>query len=138
MDDNIPQKKTVSPLFYAFMALATVAIVSLAVKGGSDAPPAAGQDITMTDPATPEASAPDQAAAIDPGVITAWQKAAAERDIDLSLYDVVYVQDSRSISVLLAHKQSPEGLRGSAQGAPNYEIIVERGSNRVLNMYVAR
>lgn len=109
-----------SPPVIIGVIVVTIVVVSLLVaepKKDREVPPALAE-------AVPAAVA--DAGTIEPAAITAWQRAAASRNIDLSAYTPVYVQDSRTYSVLLAPRESVSGL-------PAYEITIERGSNRVLD-----
>lgn len=104
----------------AVFLVSALIVVFLAIRAERNADPA------LEKPAeTAAIIPPPDSGAIEPAAITAWQRAASSQNIDIELYNALYVQDSRSYSVLLAPKDP-------AAAIPTYEVTVERGSNRVL------
>lgn len=112
----------------AVFVLSALVVVFLAIRADRNAAPP--PENPADEVAAPVAPPPDSGT-IDPAAITAWQRAATAQNIDISLYNALYVQDARTYSVLLAPKDNTAAI-------PTYEIIVERGSNRVMSFNLAR
>jgi len=110
----------------AVFLVSALIVVFLAIRAERNAAPA---------PETPAETAavipPPDSGAIEPAAITAWQRAATSQNIDIELYNALYVQDSRTYSVLLTPKDP-------AAAIPTYEVMVERGSNRVMSFNQVR
>lgn len=106
----------------AVFLLSALVVIYMALTADRDAPPPV--DKTAAAAETPAPPPPDMGT-IDPAAITAWQRAAAAQNIDISLYNALYVQDARTYSVLLTPKDPAAGL-------PIYQADIERGSNRIL------
>lgn len=115
------------PSMAAVFLLSALIVIFLAIRADRNAAPLPEKTAEVAAPVAP----PADNGAIDPAAITAWQRAAVSQNIDLNLYQAIYVQDSRSYSVLLAPKDAASGL-------PTYTIDIERGSNRVTAFNRAR
>jgi long-subunit fatty acid transport protein len=125
-NDNPGSNNSRRPSVVAVFVLSALIVVFLAIRADNNAaaPP------EKAAPETTAIATPPDSGAIDPAAITAWQRAAASQNIDITLYNALYVQDARTYSVLLAPKDDAV--------IPTYEIIVERGSNRVMSFNLAR
>ena len=105
----------------AVFLLSALVVIFLAIRAERNATP------TPEKPAeTAAITPPPDAGAIDPAAITAWQRAAAAQNIDIELYNALYVQDARTYSILLTPKDNMANI-------PQWEVSVERGSNRILS-----
>lgn len=109
------------PAMAAVFLLSALVVIYMALTADRDAPPPVDKTATVAETPAPS---PDMGT-IDPAAITAWQRAAAAQNIDISLYNALYVQDARTYSVLLTPKDAAAGL-------PTYQTDIERGSNRIL------
>jgi hypothetical protein len=125
-NDNPGSNNTRRPSVAAVFVLSALIVVFLAIRADRNAAPPPEK----TAPETAIVAPPPDSGAIDPAAITAWQRAAAAQNIDISLYNALYVQDARTYSVLLAPKDNA--------AIPTYEVIIERGSNRIMGFNLAR
>lgn len=125
-DNNPGQNDKRRPSMAAVFLLSALIVIFLAIRADRNATPAPEKAPEAAVPVVPPAAG----GTIDPAAITAWQRAAASQNIDISLYNALYVQDARSYSVMLAPKDNA--------AIPAYEITIERGSNRIVGFNVAR
>ncbi len=115
---NNKRRQTLAAVFL----LSALIVIVIALGADRNAPPPIDKTATVAE--TPAPPPPDSGV-IDPAAITAWQRAAAAQNIDITLYNPLYVQDARTYNVLLVPKDPASGL-------PTYQTDIERGSNRIL------
>ena len=65
-------------------------------------------------------------------------KALAERGADPADYAREVRGDEGGYTVILTHRDAPAGGRGSAEGKPSYEIVLDRRAKTLTRVSVAR
>lgn len=121
------EKFLTSPRVVVGVALALIVIVSLLVR---ESPSTRKQPPEEPAPRIPAAAR--EAGTLDPAMVAAWQGAAQRRGLDLERYEPIYLQDPRTVTVLLLPKGSEDIPAAAPAPRPEYEIIVERGSHRIM------
>lgn len=75
--------------------------------------------------------------------IEAWatmlvDRVMTERGIETVQYARDYFDDGNKIMVLLKHRDSKPGIRGSEPGKPNFEVVIDRATQKIERVSVAR
>lgn len=120
-------KTLTSPRVVIGVAIALVVVVSLLVRESPSTRKTAPEE-----PAPRIPAAAREAGTLDPDMVAAWRSAATRRGLDLERYEPIYLQDPRNVTVLLLPKGSEDIPSSAPAPRPEYEIIVERGSNRIM------
>lgn len=111
---------------YILGAVATVIVVSLAVQ---ETPVKHAEP----DKTIKQAAVTKDNAAVDPDAVKAWQQTVTKAGMDPAQFSPLYMNDPRTYTVYLL----PLGPDGKPAAAPAYEIVIERGSNRVMGFRTA-
>jgi hypothetical protein len=81
---------------------------------------------------------PKQVNDIEPTYVTVFRAAAAERKLDLSVYNLKYFEAEKSYIVSASYKDKPPRMKGSDPKHPDCSAEIEKGTKRLMRFWYGR